>query len=143
MLVVMNESTLESDAIDQEIVNSDQNLGETPEAGSTRTRKGKRVRGEWAGDFLPAARVGKLLTVDAWLLEYGKVYRAVRRGEISTQDGAKLAYMAMTGKQLAEARQQLIELEMIRRQLADIRGGQASAVELLSAGDDAEACNER
>jgi hypothetical protein len=74
-------------------------------------------------EFLPRVRVGRLRTVEDWLKEFGRVYRAVRRGEICTQDGSRLAYMAVSGKAMAEAVQQMkilagVREEVIRSRLA-------------------------
>jgi hypothetical protein len=100
-----------------EIVSGNTQSGQELPEPRERTRKNRPPFGE----FLPRARVGKLLTVTDWLREYGKVYRAVRRGHICTQDGSRLAYMCVSGKSMAEAVEQLRELAALREQVEALR----------------------
>ena len=75
-----------------------------------------------AAEVLPldAVRVGKLLTLADWHKELGRVYRAVRRGEIPSEVGTRLAYMAQTGAKMAEAIQELQELSSLRARLEEL-----------------------
>jgi hypothetical protein len=106
-----------------EIPNGDADSQQTPPRKPSKRAKGRKIEAT-PSDFLPRVRVGRLRTVNDWLLEYGKVYRAVRRGVISTADGGRLAYMAATGKEMAKAVQELQELASLRTQLEALNNGQ-------------------
>lgn len=117
-----------------EILSSDAESQQTlPGNSPRRGRKPKNQAGPV--DFLPRVRVGRLLTVADWLREFGRVYRAVRRGQISTQDGSRLAYMATSGKEMAKAVQELRELEALRQQLQALRGESSHALPMLPSGE--------
>ena len=95
------------------------------------------------GVVVPRSRVGRLDTVQCWRKEVGRIYRAMRRGDLDPQDATKLAFVAQIGARLTEAEEQLREaariataLEQHRTPAAQIEGpvpdaGPATPVELL------------
>lgn len=122
------DSAPETARVHQEFSTGHEGLAESPPAerqrkAPPRTRKAENISPP--DGFLPRVRVGRLVTVTDWLREYGRVYRSVRRGEISTADGSRLAFMASTGKQLAQAVEELKELKSLREQLERLNGSGA------------------
>lgn len=59
------------------------------------------------GTLLPRTRVGRLDSVMAWRRELGKLYRAMRRGEMPPDLGARLAYVAQVAAKLVQVEEEL------------------------------------
>ncbi len=66
-----------------------------------------------AGVLMPRVRVGKLDSVVAWRREIGKVYRAMRRGDMDHDIGAKLTYVANVAAQLVKIEEELRQRDRI------------------------------
>jgi hypothetical protein len=127
----------ENESIEEQIISADAGLEQTVESRPPQ-RASKAKKSCPPAEFLPRARVGKLFTPRDWLFDFGKVYRAVRRGEISTADGSRLAYMASTGKAIAEAVEQLRTHREALEELQRLRAAQAPAFVTPDAGDGGE-----
>ena len=87
------------------------------------------------GVVVPRSRVGRLDTVACWRKEVGRIYRAMRRGDLDPQDATKLAFVAQIGARLTEAEEQLREaariaaaLEQQRSPIARLEAATADAV---------------
>lgn len=100
-----------------------------PPKGKRRHRaKGTSPRGP--ADFLALPRVGALDSVKAWRIEVGRLYRAMRRGEVPAEIGTKLAFVAKVGAQLMQAEEELSKVEQLRVavEAAEARQGFAPAL---------------
>jgi hypothetical protein len=69
-----------------------------------------------------------------WLKELGNIYREMRRGQLASTCGTRLAYVASVGARLAKDLEDLKEAEAIRAQLE--RLGHAPPVNEVSTPDD-------
>ena len=90
-------------------------------------------------DARPAApkgppRVGALTELEHWEREIGRVYRLVRRGQMTSTEGARLTYILTAGAttcrgKLQERReqQQLQEIERLRQQLEQLQNSRSQA----------------
>jgi hypothetical protein len=65
--------------------------------------------------------VGRLTKLEDWRREIGRIYREMRRGELATENGTRLTYVANIGAQLAKFAEEMRELEALRQQLARIQ----------------------
>lgn len=75
-----------------------------------------------SGQLVGPARVGRLDTVAGWRREIGRVYRAMKRGDIAPSDGTKLAFVADLGARLCKVEQELAELTQLRQHIARLEG---------------------
>ncbi len=74
-------------------------------------------------ELIPRARVGKLDSVVAWRREIGKVYRAMRRGDMHADLGAKLTYVANVAATLVKIEEELRHAGRIADELARQNNG--------------------
>ena len=97
------------------------------------------------GTLLPRTRVGRLDAVEHWRREVGRIYRAMRRGDMPPDLGTKLTFVAQVGAKLTEIEEELRQakriaeaLEQHHNPLAQLEGpapdaDQATPVEVLPA----------
>jgi hypothetical protein len=71
-------------------------------------------------------RVARLNTVAAWAREVGLLYRSMRRGEMPSEIGSRLAYVARVGAELTRIEEQLREAVAIEAQLRRMDGAPVS-----------------
>ena len=84
------------------------------------------------GELVKEIRVGRLDSVAAWRKEIGRVYRAMRRGEIPHDIGTKLTYVANVAAQLVQVEEQIRNQDRIIEELQRRPGMVASPTSLLS-----------
>jgi hypothetical protein len=90
------------------------------------------------GELIKRIRMGHFDhggTVNQWRMEIARVYRAMRRGQLRTDEGTKLTYVANVAAQLAKIAEELRELEQLRQQLTQLQGMPVAG--LISNGHDA------
>lgn len=80
--------------------------------------------------------VGRLDTIADWKRALGKIFRATRKGEISSSEGARLTYIANSGVQAAATEERIAlekrrieaeeenarQIELLRRKVEEVRG---------------------
>lgn len=74
---------------------------------------------ESAPEVLVRERVGRLDSVRGWRREVGKIYRAMRRGEIKTSDATRMAYVCDIGHRLVQVEEKLKQVEQWNKQLQE------------------------
>lgn len=82
-------------------------------------------------------RVGRLETLADWRRQIGKIYRAVRKGDMPSAEGTRLVYMLESGARIAreESRErheaeQRAQVERLQQQLAELQGKRPAAAAL-------------
>ena len=75
---------------------------------------------------LQSPRVGSLKTAGDVIHELGRLYRAMRRGEVAPGDGAKLGYILNILRQTQEAGELERRLEALEGRAADLTAGSAT-----------------
>jgi hypothetical protein len=91
-------------------------------------RRRHRANGPPSGpvELISLPRVGRLDTVKAWSIEVGRLYRAMRRGDVPVDLGARMAYVAKIGAELVQAREELENLEALRQQVEAVGAQQSN-----------------
>ena len=69
-------------------------------------------------------RVGRLDSVQAWRKEVGRIYRGMRRGEIPTQVGTRLAFVAEVGSRLSRVEEELKVAQEMSEKLSRLESSQ-------------------
>ncbi|MEP7314190.1 MAG: hypothetical protein ABI859_16525 [Pseudomonadota bacterium] len=95
------------------------------------------------GELVREIRVGRLDSVAAWRKEIGRVYRAMRRGEIAHDIGTKLTYVANVAAQLVQVEEQIRNQDRIIEELQRRPGMVTAPTPLLPLQQPAEDGNGR